>query len=219
MLCRVCQRRKARRRCPALSGDICTVCCGTKRLTEIHCPRDCVYLAVAREHPAAAVRRQRELDLRAFLPAVQDLSEEQSARLWVVLSRVRDFRPEGFGRLTDDVVSDAAAALASTYETASRGVIYEHRAGSVLAQQLSAAITEALSERPEGRGSAFERDVAATLRAVERGVREARKVFPGDVTAYLGVVERLMQGPGAEAPEPSDAETAPGPKPSGLILP
>ncbi len=53
MTCPLCSQRKARRACPALGHQICAVCCGTKRLTQIPCPSDCVYLASAREHPPA----------------------------------------------------------------------------------------------------------------------------------------------------------------------
>src|SRR5437867_2016399 len=77
MLCPLCGQRKARRGCPALNQTICAVCCGTKRITEIACPADCGYLASAREHPAAVVRRQHERDLMAVLPTVRDLSARQ----------------------------------------------------------------------------------------------------------------------------------------------
>ncbi len=36
--------RKARRRCPALVGNICSRCCGELRLRELDCPADCVFL-------------------------------------------------------------------------------------------------------------------------------------------------------------------------------
>jgi hypothetical protein len=215
MLCPVCHQRKPRRACPALSRDICTVCCGTKRLKEIHCPPDCIYLAAAREHPAAVERRLQETDLRVFLPTVQDLNERQSSLLWVVLSAIRDFQPDGLLRLTDDEVADAAGATASTFETAARGVIYEHQTSSVLAARLGSAIGEAVSALPQARGSAFERDVAAALRAVERGAREARKSFGGDPTAYLALVTRLLgRSDVADAQAGQSAERT-----SGLIIP
>ena len=62
------------------------VCCGTKRMVEIRCPPDCHYLETSRTHPAAVIRRQQEMDLRVFLPTVQDLPDEQAQMLWFVLS-------------------------------------------------------------------------------------------------------------------------------------
>src|SRR4051812_4524381 len=77
MVCPLCQRRKARRDCPALGRAICSVCCGTKRLAEINCPDTCVHLSAARANPPAVVRRQNEADLTLLLPSIEKLTERQ----------------------------------------------------------------------------------------------------------------------------------------------
>ncbi|HSU55465.1 MAG TPA: hypothetical protein VLT36_15525, partial [Candidatus Dormibacteraeota bacterium] len=53
VLCKICQKRRARRFCPAVSGDICTICCGTEREVSLTCPLNCEYLEEAhkREKP------------------------------------------------------------------------------------------------------------------------------------------------------------------------
>src|ERR687884_1465190 len=76
-LCPSCGQRKGKRACPALGRPICTVCCGTKRQVEIDCPPTCAYLSAARAHPAAAVMRRREMDLRFVVPLLSDLSDPQ----------------------------------------------------------------------------------------------------------------------------------------------
>jgi hypothetical protein len=48
--CVICTTRKPRRRCPAVGGDICSVCCGTGRENSIDCPLDCDYLKEAHSH-------------------------------------------------------------------------------------------------------------------------------------------------------------------------
>src|SRR5438105_13838964 len=126
MSCPLCRTRKPRRACPALNQTICAVCCGTKRLTEIQCPDDCVYLASAREHPAAVVRRQQEHDVAVLLPTITHLTERQYQLFFLFHTLVARHVPEGFARLVDDDVADAAGTFAATLETASRGVIYEH---------------------------------------------------------------------------------------------
>src|SRR5688572_29673444 len=78
MTCPLCATRTAKRQCPALNQAICSVCCGTKRLVEIRCTDDCVYLASSRRHPAASVQRQHELDVALLLPAMADFSDRQS---------------------------------------------------------------------------------------------------------------------------------------------
>src|SRR5919108_3854947 len=140
MTCPLCGTRKARRACPALGQTICAVCCGTKRLVEIRCPSDCAYLAAAREHPAAVVRKQQERDVARLLPTIQHLTERQYQLFFLFQSAITRFRPDGFARLVDADVAEAAAALASTLETAARGVIYEHTASSPPAQGLATAL-------------------------------------------------------------------------------
>ncbi len=201
MTCTVCGKRAARRACPALHADICTVCCGTKRVTEIRCPADCHYLATARAHPAAVVRRQQEDDLRAFIPSVQELNEAQADLLWRLLAFIRDHRGDELVRTTDADVESAARALASTYETAARGLIYEERADSLAAQRLAADLKPLLAQLAEAeRPPSLERDLAAVFRAIERGAREARKHAPGGETAYLALLQRLIT-PSQAAPD------------------
>ena len=114
--------------------QICAVCCGTKRLTQIQCPDDCGYLAVAREHPPAATARQQQLDVELLLQFVRDFSQRQSQLFAMTLTFLVRYQPPELQPLNDDDVLDAAAALAATFETASRGVIYEHRPASAPAR-------------------------------------------------------------------------------------
>ncbi len=50
MLCAICQKRRPRRYCPGVRGDICAVCCGTEREVTVRCPSDCEFLMEARKH-------------------------------------------------------------------------------------------------------------------------------------------------------------------------
>src|SRR5579862_4740896 len=52
MLCTVCQKRPAKRFCPALGEKICPICCGKEREVTIDCPSDCPYLISARRYEA-----------------------------------------------------------------------------------------------------------------------------------------------------------------------
>lgn len=213
MTCPVCGQRKARRECPALGKTICPVCCGTKRLTEIACPPGCVYLASAREHPAAVVKRQQERDVAVLLPTIRNLTERQYQLFFLFQTLIARHKPEGFARLVDDDVADAAAAMAATLETAARGVIYEHTATSVVAQRLANELKTMLAEMREQGGTVYDREAAIVLRAIEQGARESRK-WGGPDTAYLALVARLLQVGAA-----GDATQGAGKPASSLILP
>ncbi|MEW6618943.1 MAG: hypothetical protein AB1422_06290 [bacterium] len=43
-ICLSCGNTKAKRWCPALNNQICSLCCGKKRTIEINCPQNCPYL-------------------------------------------------------------------------------------------------------------------------------------------------------------------------------
>ena len=211
MVCPVCQRRKARRDCPALGQSICSVCCGTKRLVEINCPDTCVHLSAARANPAAAVRRQNDADLTLLLPAIQALTERQNQLFFVFQSVISRHRPEGFARLVDADVADAAGAVAATLETAAKGVIYEHPAQSAVASKLAAALTTLLQQiRSEG-ATVYDREAAIALRAIEQGARTISR--PEAPDSYLSLMGRLLQvNRAAEAQSVQD-------RPGSIIIP
>ena len=192
MSCPICHTRKPRRACPALQQTICPVCCGTKRLTEIQCPDDCVYLTSAREHPAAVVKRQQEHDVAILLPTLQGLSERQHQLFFLFQSLIARHTPEGFTRLLDDDVADATAAMAATLETAARGVIYDHAAASRPAQRLASDMKAMLADIQKQGVKVYDREVAIVLRAIEKGARETRKIEPGEAS-YLTLMARLLQ--------------------------
>ena len=210
--CPLCGRQKARRACPAVGQQICTVCCGTKRLTEIQCPSDCPYLASSREHPPAAVLRQQEQDLSVVALMMRDLNRRQSELLFLILMFVKGYEPQGlqpgghsapaaFGweRLIDDDVAETAGALAATFETASRGVIYEHRPSSRPAERLMTELKPVLAKAREGAGSSFDRDAAVVFRRLEQGVRDLHKPVRGEGRRFLAILERVL------AQQPADA--------------
>jgi hypothetical protein len=212
-VCPVCRSRKARRACPALHQTICPVCCGTKRLTEIPCPPDCGYLASAREHPAAVVKRQQERDASLLMPSLQGLTERQYQLFFLFQTVIARHKPEGFTKLVDADVADAAAAVASTLETAARGVIYEHATQSLPAQRVATELKAMLAEMRQQGATVYDREAAMALRAIEHGAREvAAKTGEGE-TAYLTLMARLLQQTGTDtAPEPEKPA-------SSLILP
>lgn len=204
MLCPLCGQRKARRQCPALRQAICPVCCGTKRLVEIQCPGDCAYLASAREHPPAVVRRQQEQDFARLVPSIRHLTERQYQLFLLFHTAITRHTPAGFARLVDDDVAEAAGALAATFETAARGVIYDHVPPSPVAQALLRELKILLAQMREQGAAVHDGEAAITLRAIEQGARGLRTPADSDST-YLDLMARLLQtraGPAAPPQEP-----------------
>ena len=217
--CPLCQQRSPKRECPALRQTICAVCCATKRQLEISCPPDCAYLSSARAHPAAAVQRRRERDLRFSLPLIQDLGETEYRLLLAFQATILNHSTSALPAPNDDDIGDAARALASTLETASKGIIYEHQTASLTAQRLAGEL-RALMEQI-GRDGAVKRldsIAAVVLRRIERGAREARAAFPeGGPRAYLGLLGRMMGEAGGDSSGSARSFGEEGP--GGLIIP
>ena len=215
--CHLCARRRGRRACPALGHSICAQCCGSKRLVEVACPPDCVYLLSSQSHPPAAVQRQRERDLRFLLPLLGGLTEGQQQLILSVQSFLISERAES-ASLVDADIEQATRALADTYETASRGIIYDHGAALPAAERLSSDLKTLIeTQRSEGL-RVGDADVAGVLRRVEEGAKQARRDLSGTdgeaTAAYLQLLKRMLR-----VPPPAGGGDASRVPESGLIVP
>lgn len=117
--------------------------------------------------------------------------------------------------LLDSDVQDAAATLASTLETARKGIIYEHPTSSIPAQRLAGELRGLIAQlERDGAARDVDRDAVTVLRAIEQGARAAGGAFPEDgLRAYLSLAGRMMS-------EMASREGAgPAPESSGLIIP
>jgi hypothetical protein len=214
MVCPLCQQRQSRRACPALGREICAVCCGTRRQVEIACPADCGYLAASQAHPPALVRKQQERDV-GFLMAVREgLSARESDLFWVILTFLAGMRTDPLVRLADEDLAEAAGALAATYETANRGLIYEHRTQSLASQRLLTELKTFLAalvqESDAAAARAVERDAAVVLRHVEKGAREVGRIADEGPATALGIIARVVaQARGRQASAAEEPRIAP----------
>jgi hypothetical protein len=214
VLCPLCGTRRARRGCPALGQQICAICCGTKRLVQIRCPSDCTWLASAREHPPAVVVRQQQHDVALLVQVMRDLTERQSQLFFLLGTVLVRYEPPELQPLLDSDIGEGATALAATLETASRGVIYEHRPASLPAERVMTAMKAVLAEAGRGAGSAFDRDAAVVLRRLADAAVELRPVEPENRRIFLDLLGRMI----SKTP-PDRTEPEPSPPSSRLIVP
>ena len=214
VICPLCGTRRARRGCPALGHHICAVCCGTKRLVQIACPSDCAWLASAREHPPAVAVRQQQRDVSVLVQVMRDFNERQSQIFFLISTFLVRYEAPELQPLIDDDVAEALAALAATFETSARGVIYDHRPASLPAERLVGGLKPLLVEAGKGLGTPFERDAAAVLRRVEEAVREVRASDQEHRRAFLDGLARVV-GKGDDEPPNRSTEPA---APSRLIV-
>ncbi len=186
-------------------------------MVEIRCPSNCPHLTASREHPASQIRRQQQQDAAALLPTVRHLTERQYQVYFLLAGAIVRHRTEGFARLVDEDIAEAASACASTLETAARGVIYRHEPRSLLAQRLAHELTAMVAEVRTHGATVFDHEVAVALRAVEAGCRDARRMDEGDA-GYLRLLGRLL--PDGQPPETLESTAGPTPEPpKSLLLP
>lgn len=187
------------------------MCCATKRVTEIDCPPYCVHLVSTRNHPAAAVKRQQEADVAVLMPSIRELTERQYQLFFLFHNVIAQTPPEGLTRVTDADVAQAAASLASTLETAARGIIFEQPPQSPTARKLADAFKTLMEHVREQGATLFDREAAITLRAIEQGAATVGRSQGAGETAYLDLMARLLQVKQAQPERPSG--------PSPIILP
>lgn len=206
--CPLCRQRKAKRACPAKGASICPHCCGTKRLVEIDCPPDCVYLTGAHAPAWEGRETERNRDLRRVAPHIQSLAHERAQLFFLALAGVNALRARRRD-LDDRLLAQAVEALRKTVETRARGILYEHPAGDVRAQGLVLDLRGLFEAKDaEGRvATPDDRDLLPVLTALESSVTETLRESAGP-TAFLDTVARLAARLG----------TAPAAKTSPLIV-
>jgi len=146
--------------------------------------------------------RQQQRDAGLITRFMRDLSQRQSELLFLISAFLARYQPPDLHAPIDDDVADATGSLAATFETASRGLIYDHRPASVPAGRLVTELKAVLAEAAQGAGSAFERDAAVVLRRVEDAARDVRTVDQDNRRALLDLLRRVMQ----QEPGPSTVD-------------
>ncbi len=124
LACPICEKRKAKRFCPARAETICTVCCGTEREVSIDCPSDCTYLVESRKHDLG----RREMDWASVPFADTKIPSSFVARherLILALGYAICLNARDNPAVTDADAIAGVRSLAEAYQTLSSGIYYE----------------------------------------------------------------------------------------------
>ena len=146
VLCRICNKRRPRRYCPGVSGDICPICCGTEREVTVNCPLECSYLQDARLR-----EKLPDVDPRTFPNADIRVDEEFLRRnepLLILLAS--DIAKAALDESAyDSDVREALDGLVRTGRTLQSGLIYESRPDNLIAARIQAAVQDDLAKLRE----------------------------------------------------------------------
>jgi hypothetical protein len=157
--CKLCEKRRARRYCPGVGGDICPVCCGTERENTIDCPLECEYLQEARQHERLPDLPAVELPNQDVRLTEQFLREQDHLVIWMSHSLARAMEA---GKAVDWDAREALEAMIKTYRTLESGLIYETKPQNPYAagiqDGLKAAVEELRKRVAEESGMAMLKD-------------------------------------------------------------
>ena len=149
--------------------------------------------------------RQQQRDVESLVQSMRDLSERQSQLFFLINSFLQLYAPSDLQPLLDIDVVEAAAALAGTFETAARGVIYDHRPAALPADRLVTALKPVIAEAGKNGGSAFERDAAVVLRRIEDAARQIGAADASNRRAYIDLLGRVLRQ--EKNPDAADRDT------------
>ena len=145
MACPICNKRKAKRLCPARAESICTICCGTEREVTIDCPHDCEYLMASREYDA----ERQQLDA-ADLPFADTKIGQGFLHDHEALLTALDYALCKFAASHREVVdSDVRAALqnlAEGYRTLASGIYYEKPLDNPVQRSIAETLKSAIAD-------------------------------------------------------------------------
>ena len=146
MTCPICNKRKAKRFCPAKGEKICALCCGTEREVTIDCPSFCPYLIAARRYEEEH-RKPLPPDQMPYpdLDLSRELVEERQPLVAGLAYTILRFAGESRGP-ADGEALEALQALAETYRTLTSGIYYERPPEGAQARALYGELAKFLQD-------------------------------------------------------------------------
>lgn len=141
--CKLCEKRRAKRSCPGVSGEICPACCGTGREITVDCPLDCEYLREARTHDRPVALDEEHLPNKDIRVSEDFIRKQEHVVMWLgnALARVMEVR-----RSVDADAREGLESLIKTYRTLEAGLIYETRPPNPFAADIQEALKQAVEE-------------------------------------------------------------------------
>ena len=162
ILCKICGKRRARRACPAVGGDICALCCGTEREVTLACPLECEYLREAHRREKPIHVPQGQLSNPDIAVSEEFIRSHEEFLLFCIFSLVQA-AVQTRGAVDSDVI-DALEALIQTHRTLESGLYYETRPQNTLAASVQRAFEASLADYQRLR---TEREHLSPVRNVE----------------------------------------------------
>ena len=149
VLCKICGKRRARRACPAVHDDICTLCCGREREVSLSCPLECEYLQEAHQHEKPIAIREDQISYPEVSVREDFIREHEELLLFTVYSLLQAALRTS-GALDADIMA-ALEALIQTQRTLQSGLVYETRPENTIAAAIQRSFSQSLVDYEKAR--------------------------------------------------------------------
>lgn len=169
--CKLCEKKRARRYCPGLGGEICPSCCGTARENTIDCPQSCEFLQEARLRERPTHTAEDAMPHPEVRVTEDFLRQHDELVVWLSNALVRAMEA---ARAVDTDAREALDALIRTYRTRESGLIYETRPDNPYAARVQDALKDSIEElrkasaEASGMHSLRDSDILGVLVFLER---------------------------------------------------
>lgn len=149
MKCILCEKRKAKRYCPAKRASICPVCCGEKRGIEINCPLDCPYYVEGQRYQQTKVMRQRikREGVQSYIRRAELYNKNPEIFVGIEAVFVDFFRRYN---IKDEDLITALELIIKTLDTEKKGIFYEYKTESRIVNELSERLLGVIREYKDG---------------------------------------------------------------------
>ena len=206
VLCKICGKRRARRACPAVQGDICSICCGEEREVSLACPLDCEYLQEAHQHEKPLDITEEQISYSDVKVTEEFIRDHEELLLFSVYSLVQAAMRTP-GAMDADVMA-ALEAVIQTHRTLESGLVYETRAENTVAVAVQRAFSNSLNDYQKVRQerealTAFRSsDILNTLVFLHRMGQQNQNGRPRG-RMYLDLLRHMTPDVGVEERAPS----------------
>ena len=141
--CKLCEKKRAKRHCPGVNGEICPACCCAERENTVDCPVDCEYLREARLHDRPVPMDEEDLPNQDIRLSEDFVRQQEHVVMWMAnaLARAMESR-----RAVDGDAREGLEALIRTYRTLESGLIYETRPQNPYAAEIQEALKQSVEE-------------------------------------------------------------------------
>ena len=205
VLCKICGKRRARRACPAVQGDICAICCGTEREVSLSCPLECEWLQEAHRREKA-VPSGNELSNPDIDVSEEFIRSHEELLLFSIYSLF-----QAALRTPNAVDADVIAALEAliqTHRTLESGLVYETRADNRIAAAVQQSFAASLADYQKTRterehlSSYRNAEILAILVFLHRFALQNQNGRPRG-RMYLDLLRQMVPETGVEERAPS----------------